>query len=258
MWARPWARAQSSPPASAQPGVARAPDHAARTTERSPRRVLALERLRDREHLAVGAERLHGAVPPVARQLDRRFEAGLRSRRASRELVARVPRQPLPALHVRGAVPADVDLPVRDCDRRDVLRMPVPHEPVRAIRVRVLAGLLAVAEVRVEEDLAVLAQLADVRPAAPADEDVAVGEELRVALERRQQLLRMVVAAHEGGALVLLVEPQQQDARLLVHRRGRAVVEDRDRPVRLAADIVLPREARTRAERERALLAAQP
>src|SRR5206468_5269926 len=156
------------------------------------------------------------------------------------------------------AVPADVDLAAYHRDRRDVLRVAVPDEAVRAVAVRVLPRRLAVPEVRVEEDVAVLTQLAHVRPPAPAHEDVAVREELRVALERREQLLRVLVAADERCTLVLLVEPQDKDARQLVHRRGGAVVEDRDGSVRLPPHVVLPREPDARPEPERALLAAEP
>src|SRR5205085_10433424 len=124
--------------------------------------------------------------------------------------------------------------------------------------VRVRAGVLAVTEVRIEQNAAVAGEFADVRPTAPADEDMSVREELRVPLERREQLLRMVVAAEERRAFRRHVHPQREHARELLDRRRRAVVEHRDHSVRLASRIVLPGEPCTAPEEEVALLAPEP
>src|SRR5262249_41934868 len=142
--------------------------------------------------------------------------------------------------------------------RGRVRRMAVPDEAVGAVRVGILAWRLAVSEVRVEEHAPVLAELADVWPAAPADEDVPVGEELGVALEWGEEALRVVVAAHERHALGGHVEPEDEDARQLVHRRRGAVVEHRDRAVRLPSHVVLPGEAGARAQLKGASLPTEP
>src|SRR5207247_8260725 len=69
--------------------------------------------------------------------------------------------------------------------------------------------------------------------------------------------LRVSVAAHEGNLLRLAVEAQDEDACELLDRRGCAVVEERDRAVGLASRIVLPRELRSGAHGEAALLPAE-
>ena len=71
---------------------------------------------------------------------------------------------------------------------------------------------------------------------------------------------RYVVPVEPAGTLVdhaLVVDAQHEDARELLHRRCRAVVEERDRAVRLAPSIVLPGEPRSSAHGEIALLASQ-
>src|SRR5206468_1245796 len=91
---------------------------------------------------------------------------------------------------------------------------------------------------------------------APADEDVAVRQDLRVAFEGDEQSLRMAVALDQRDALRSHVDTQAQDPRELLDRRSRAIVEERDRAVALAARVVLPLEVRAGAHLEVALLAA--
>src|SRR5580765_3793789 len=138
--------------------------------------------------------------------------------------------------------------------------MALPDVTEGPVAVRVLIGRRdlreALAEAGVEEDLPALRELREARDGAPTDEHVAVREELRIALERRQQLLRMAVAADERHLLRLRVHLEHEDPRELLERRRRAVVEQRDRPVALAAGVVLPLEVRPVAHLEAALLAA--
>src|SRR4029453_15787352 len=101
------------------------------------------------------------------------------------QLVLGIALQHAPARDGRCAVPADVDLVAGDSDVGRDRRAALPGVAVGGVRVRSLPGLFPVSEVNVEQDLAALVELADVRPAAPADDDVSVRQELRVALERR-------------------------------------------------------------------------
>ena len=119
-------------------------------------------------------------------------------------------------------------------------------------------ALAAVRQAGVERDRAVAGELRHVRRAAPADEDVAVAEQLRIAQEMRQHPVGpMRIGVLERDVHPLRVEREQQCARLrLLLRRG-GVVEDADEAVRVLTHVVLPLEPRASAEREVAALAAE-
>ena len=86
----------------------------------------------------------------------------------------------------------------------------------------------------------------------PADEDVAVRENLDVALARCEQVAGMRVGAAERYGATLLVDVEHDRARDRV-----AVVEQADRSVRLPPGVVLPGEHRRRGEREVRPLASE-
>ena len=136
--------------------------------------------------------------------------------------------------------------------------MPVPLETVRAVAVGVLARRLALSEVDVEQKRAAASELAHIWLRSPTDEDVPVRQKLRVALERREEPLRMVIAAYERHLLRRGVRSEHQHTREPLDWWSCPVVEERDRSVGMASCVVLPRESGSEAHLEVAPLAAQP
>ena len=127
------------------------------------------------------------------------LEAGSRERcRSARGLSARRAGQDRPARDAGVAVPADVGVGVApgalERDRGQPRALAVPLRPVGAV------GDVARAELGVEDQRAVGRELRDVGLRAPADEDVAVGEHLDVALAGGEELLRVRVGAAQRDA----------------------------------------------------------
>ena len=91
----------------------------------------------------------------------------------------------------------------------------------------------------------------------PAEEGVAVGERLRVALRAGEDLQRMLHGARERRRPGLAVEADRQRARAAA-LPAEAVVEDADRAVGLRPRVVLEAEARPLAHLEARPLAADP
>src|SRR4051794_22468547 len=163
-----------------------------------------------------------------------------------------------PTRHRCGTVPA------REYDRaravgtrsdcRAVTWSAAPGEAVGAVRV-----CAAAAEPRIEQHAAAPVELGEVLVRAPADEEVPVGQHLRVALARREERRRVLEAAHELRRAALPVETQHDRTRLTAGGGpARGVVEERERPVRVQSRVVLPGEARPRREAKTAPLAAEP
>src|SRR3712207_5226467 len=130
------------------------------------------------------------------------------------------------------------------------LRPAPPREAEGAVRLD-LGG-----KTRVEEEVPVAVVLGEVGRAAPADEHVAVRQDLHVALVGGEGLLRVEVLLQEGGRHRLLVEPEADAPRLILHG-GPPVVEEGDRAVGVAAGVVLEGEPRPLPHLEVAPLAAQ-
>ncbi len=193
-----------------------------------------------RRYLPRARPRASSATTVPARQRQRGLEAG-----ASDSGAARLD---LPGGDVRGAVPARVHRrPAPDGDRR-VARPPSPGEAERAV------VLAAVRQRRVELHGAAFRELREVRIGAPADEDVAVPEQLHAAELVCVQRGSVDVLVLERRAHALRVQPEDDPARARY-----AVVEDReDAPALVAARVVLQREVRAGAEREVAPLTAEP
>ena len=112
------------------------------------------------------------------------------------------------------------------------------------------------AEHGVEEHATGAVELRDARRFAPADEHVAVREQLHAALAAGEDP-RMGVLAQERRRHRPLVDVEDQAARAPLDRRRRAVVEDRERSIGLAARVVLPGEVAAGAHLEVAALAAE-
>ncbi len=180
----------------------------------------------------------------------------------------------------RAVVPAgwsaSAALPVESCQARD-LGGAVPARVERVARRRVGEGgrlgrgrrpgqaegavvLAAVGEPGVVADRAVGGELGEVRLAPPADEEVAVVEELDVAHEPGDQPVGPVhVGADERGAAPRVVEADQHPLRLRLHLGRRPVVEDAQQgAVPVQARVVLPGEDRAAPHAEVALLASEP
>ena len=127
-------------------------------------------------------------------------------------------------------------------------RVTAPAEAVGAIRIG------AAAEPEVEDHASAGVELRHVGLVSPPDEEVAVRQVLRIALVDGEKRWPVDEAANEHRALATQIEPQHDHARLTPDLRRRLVVEERERPVREASCIVLPREARARAQLEVGLL----
>ena len=161
-------------------------------------------------------------------------------------------------MDVGGAVPACVDevlaVAPPGCDRRQVRRPPAPRHLQRAV------VLAAVGQVGVEEQLTVVAVLREVRRGAPADEDVAVRQNLGAPERMREQRWVVRVLLVQRRAHARRVERDHERLRLRLHLGRRPVVEEADQLVGRAVmpRVVLEREAGARAHGEVALLATQP
>jgi len=130
-----------------------------------------------------------------------------------------------------------------------------PSLPVEAVGAVVLA---AARQLRVEEDRAVRAELGDVGLVPPADHDVAVRQDLRVAHELRHEPVRRVdELPDEARARIPGVEPDQEHPRLRLDLRRCAVVEDTDEVRPVMACVVLPGETRAGTHLEVASLPAE-
>src|ERR671912_1150460 len=82
-------------------------------------------------------------------------------------------------------------------------------------------------------------ELRDVRPTAPADQHVCVGQELHVSLGGRETLLWRGILTHQLGTQLLLVELYHDPAGLIVHLGVGSIVEDGDGVVSVAPSVVL-------------------
>ena len=102
-------------------------------------------------------------------------------------------------------------------------------------------------------------ELGDEADLAPADQLVAVGELLDVALARREHgLLGVDVLVQQRRGVRLRGRARRRSrASCVADRRRVLVVEDLDRPVGQPRRVVLPGEAHARPERERAVAAAE-
>ena len=100
-------------------------------------------------------------------------------------------------------------------------------------------------------------ELRHARHFPPADEHVAVGQQLHAALAAREDVRGGCTASSSVAVIACSSTSEDQPARELLDRRRRAVVEHRQRPVGLAARVVLPSEAAPAPMREVAALAAQ-
>src|SRR5262249_22056429 len=141
---------------------------------------------------AVGVERDRRGVARAARQVETRLEAGASNRGGGRERPGGATGVELPRRRLRRAVPARPEGALRRRERRRHARAADPREAQRAVVLPLRRQL------RVEQQLAVGAVLAEVRGGAPADEDVAVVEYLRAAERPREQRRVMRELALQG------------------------------------------------------------
>src|SRR5205823_2203217 len=105
-----------------------------------------------------------------------RFEPDLAQHPDPSELRPAGPGEERPACNFRRAVPARVRVAVRDRKNRTVVGTARPREPVRTVRVR------ARPEPQVDERSPGAIELGHIRLMSPPDEEVTVGENLRVSL----------------------------------------------------------------------------
>src|SRR5215203_1945152 len=135
-------------------------------------------------------------------------------------------------------------------DGRSVLRVADPPGAECPIR---LDGLR---EAGLEEERSVAGMLGEEGGAAPTDEHVPVREVLHVGLVGRERVLWEGILGGQLGCHGLLVEPEADSARGLVHFRA-LVVEEGDGAVFLAAGVVLEGETGPLAHSEVAPLPAE-
>src|SRR5205085_12557265 len=103
-----------------------------------------------------------------------------------------------------------------------------------------------------------LVVLGDLRVVTPTDEEVPARKRLCISLADRDDRWVMDDRADEARGLPSEIEVHVDHARLPVHLRIGAVVEDPGRLVVEVARVVLPREVRAWPERKGAALAAEP
>ena len=139
----------------------------------------------------------------------------------------------------------------RDRQRRRFGRLPGPRQREGPV------GLPVRWQVRVEQHLPGGRDLREVAGLAPAHHPISAGQGLHVALAAGDERVLMLVAAHERRRPGGRVEREFDRARLRVHRRERAVVEERDRAIGLLARVVLPGRVGTWAQLEARVPAAQ-
>src|SRR5581483_6307331 len=179
----------------------------------SDRLAAALDRRRAPEHASVRAERLDGEIGIARRCLHRRLEASLPDRHADRrQMLGRRTAERLPTCDLGCSVPARVDgcrgLALRDSYCWTRLGSSGPREAIRAI------GVVTVRERRVVEHPPARRELGHARHGSPADERVAVRQQLRVPLADRERAVR--VCAHEGCRSRLRVEADTDRTGLLL------------------------------------------
>src|SRR5215208_212248 len=199
---------------------------------------------------------LHGEVRMGALHQHGRLETVPGDRSHRLQLARALAGEHLPAVDLGGTVPACVELhlligQLLDRHRRILDRVSAPWEAER------LVGFAVRWEMSSKEWSAIMGELGDQRLAAPTDEHVGVGQQLHVPMGGRDGLLRGGVLANQLGAHLLLVEPYQDPARLYVHLRMGAVIEDGDGAVLVAPSVVLEGAPGARTHIEVALLPAE-
>src|SRR5207247_1610137 len=142
----------------------------------------------------------------------------------------------LPTCHLRRSVPADEHPAAMNRDGRSGDGPSDPREAIDAV------GVGTATETEVEYDAPALVVLGDVRIVSPADDEVPVGETLRVSLVDREDRRTVDDRADQSCLHVLAIEVEEDHARLVVPSWCRPVVEEADRAVRLTTRIVLPGE----------------
>ena len=129
--------------------------------------------------------------------------------------------------------------------------MSLPSAPVCAI------GLGRRGETDVEDDTSVRREFCEGAPIAPADEQVAARERLRVALAAGEQPGGVREAREQTGGLRGHVHGDVQGARLLLLRRRGRIVEQGDGAVGHQPCVVLPFELHSGSQRDTAAPAAE-
>jgi hypothetical protein len=163
----------------------------------------------------------------------------------------------LPGIDFGGTVPAGVELylivgSLLDRHSRVIVWVSAPREAKGPVR------LAAGREAYVQEQLAIIGELGDERLTAPANDNVPVGQELRVSLGRREELLGRSVLTQLLGTHLLLIKLYHDPAGLVAHLGVGAVIEDGDGAVSRAPSVVLEGALGARPHLEVALLPTQP